>query len=195
MRVSASGVCLCGSRSSSLPRKIFHEYPYFSSYSDSWVEHARVANAVARFGIGRDSLVIEHASNDGYLLQHVVARDIPTLGVEAAANVVVAARERGMETIVRFFGRDLARELVADGRAADLLVANNVMAHVPDLNDFVVGIARCSRRRECDDRGAASASPDRRQPMALPRFVWARRSRGQPAAYRQRGRSSRCGCG
>lgn len=125
------------------PEEIFSEYAYFSSYSDSWVEHARryVDAMVDRFGIGPDSLVIELASNDGYLLQHVVARGIPALGIEPAANVAAAARGRGIETIVRFFGRDLATDLAADGRRADLLVANNVMAHVPDLNDFVGAIA------------------------------------------------------
>ncbi|MBV9816742.1 MAG: class I SAM-dependent methyltransferase [Solirubrobacterales bacterium] len=122
---------------------IFTEYAYFSSYSDSWVEHARryVEMAVERFALGRDSLVMELASNDGYLLQHVVARGIPALGIEPAANVAVAARERGVETIVEFFGRELAGRLVAEGRRADLLAANNVMAHVPDLNDFVGGIS------------------------------------------------------
>jgi SAM-dependent methyltransferase len=125
------------------PEEIFSEYAYFSSYSDSWVEHARryVDTAVDRFGIGPDSLVVEVASNDGYLLQHVVARGIPALGIEPAANVAAAASERGIETIVRFFGCELAAELAADGRRADLLVANNVMAHVPDLNDFVGAIA------------------------------------------------------
>ena len=123
--------------------EIFGEYAYFSSYSESWVEHARryVASALERFGIGRHSLVMEVASNDGYLLQHVLARGIPAVGIEPAANVAVVARERGIETIVRFFGRDLAAELVAEGRRADLLVANNVMAHVPDLNDFVGAIS------------------------------------------------------
>jgi SAM-dependent methyltransferase len=125
------------------PVEIFGEYAYFSSYSDSWVEHARnyVAGAVERFGLGRESRVIEVASNDGYLLQHVVARGIPALGIEPAVNVATAASDRGIPTIVQFFGRALAAELVADGRRADLLVANNVMAHVPDLNDFVDGIA------------------------------------------------------
>jgi len=125
------------------PAEIFSEYAYFSSYSDSWVQHARtyVAEAVERFGIGRESLVIELASNDGYLLQHVVARGIPAIGIEPAANVAAVASERGIPTIVQFFGRELAAELVADGRRADLLVANNVMAHVPDLDDFVGGIA------------------------------------------------------
>ncbi len=122
---------------------IFSEYAYFSSYSDSWVEHARryVEMAVSRFDLDASSLVIELASNDGYLLQHVVERGIPALGIEPAANVAEVARERGIETIVEFFGRDLARRLAAKGRVADLVAANNVMAHVPDLNDFVAGIA------------------------------------------------------
>jgi SAM-dependent methyltransferase len=124
------------------PEEIFTEYAYFSSYSDSWVAHARgyVEMAVERFGLGRDSLVVELASNDGYLLQHVVEKGIPALGIEPAANVAEAARERGIETVVEFFGRDLAARLVAEGRRADLLAANNVMAHVPDLNDFVGGM-------------------------------------------------------
>jgi SAM-dependent methyltransferase len=120
---------------------IFSEYAYFSSYSDSWVAHARayVEMAVERFGLGPDSLVMEVASNDGYLLRHVVDRGIPALGIEPAANVAEVARELGIETIVRFFGRELASELVGEGRRADLIAANNVMAHVPDLNDFVAG--------------------------------------------------------
>src|ERR671923_225962 len=124
------------------PEDIFTEYAYFSSYSDSWVAHARgyVEMAVERFGLGPDSLVVELASNDGYLLQHVIERGIPALGIEPAAKVAEAAREREIETVVEFFGRDLAARLVADGRRADLLAANNVMAHVPDLNDFVGGM-------------------------------------------------------
>jgi SAM-dependent methyltransferase len=125
------------------PDEIFTEYAYFSSYSDSWVAHARayVEMAVERFGLDADSLVVELASNDGYLLQHVVERGIRALGVEPAANVAVDARDRGIETVVEFFGRDLAGRLVAQGHQADLLIANNVMAHVPDLNDFVGGMA------------------------------------------------------
>jgi SAM-dependent methyltransferase len=122
---------------------IFTEYAYFSSYSDSWVAHAAkyVEMAVDRFGLTENSLVMELASNDGYLLQHVVERGIPALGIEPAANVAVVARERGIDTIVEFFGQDLAGRIAAEGRRADLLAANNVMAHVPDLNDFVGGIA------------------------------------------------------
>ena len=126
------------------PEDIFTEYAYFSSYSDSWVAHAHdyVESALERFGLDADSLVVELASNDGYLLQHVVERGVPALGVEPAANVAAAARERGIETVVDFFGRELAARLTAEGRQADLLVANNVLAHVPDLNDFVGGMER-----------------------------------------------------
>ena len=124
------------------PEDIFTEYAYFSSYSDSWVAHARdyVASALERFGLGSESLVVELASNDGYLLQHVVERGVPALGIEPAANVALAAQERGIETVVDFFGRELGAGLAAAGRRADLLVANNVLAHVPDLNDFVGGM-------------------------------------------------------
>jgi len=124
------------------PEEIFTEYAYFSSYSDSWVAHAReyVESVVERFGLDGRSQVIEVASNDGYLLQHVVELGIPALGVEPAANVAEAARERGIETVVEFFGRELASRLVREGRQADLLVANNVFAHVPDLNDFTAGM-------------------------------------------------------
>ena len=123
------------------PEAIFSEYAYFSSYSDSWVAHARayVDMAIERFGLTKDSLVMEIASNDGYLLRHVIERGIPALGVEPAANVAAAAQALGVDTIVRFFGRECARDLVAEGRRPDLIVANNVMAHVPDLNDFVAG--------------------------------------------------------
>ena len=121
---------------------IFTEYAYFSSYSDSWVAHAReyVGTAVDRFGLDTASLVVELASNDGYLLQHVVERGIPALGVEPAANVAAVAQEKGIDTVVEFFGRDCAARLASDGRQADLIAANNVMAHVPDLNDFVGGM-------------------------------------------------------
>jgi SAM-dependent methyltransferase len=126
------------------PDEIFTEYAYFSSYSDSWVAHARdsVTTAVDRFGLDSDSLVVELASNDGYLLQHVVELGIPALGIEPAANVAESAREKGIETVVEFFGCSVADRLAAEGRRADLLVANNVFAHVPDLNDFTAGMER-----------------------------------------------------
>lgn len=121
---------------------IFSEYAYFSSYSDSWLSHARryVDAAIDRFRLDATSHVVEIASNDGYLLQYFVARGIPALGIEPAANVAEAAIGRGVPTVVKFFGTQTARELVADGRRADLVVANNVLAHVPRLNDFVAGI-------------------------------------------------------
>ncbi len=124
------------------PEEVLTEYAHLSSYSDSWVAHALdyVEAAVDRFGLDAYSLVIELASNDGYLLQHVVERGIPALGVEPATSAAEAARERGVETMIANFGREMASRLVADGRRADLLVANNVLARVPDLNDFVAGI-------------------------------------------------------
>ncbi len=124
------------------PAEIFAEYAYFASYSDSWVEHARgyCELVSARFGIDRASRVLEIASNDGYLLQHFVARGVTVLGVEPAANVAAAAVARGVPTLVRFFGTQLARELAADFGKPELLIGNNVLAHVPDLNDFVAGM-------------------------------------------------------
>jgi SAM-dependent methyltransferase len=125
------------------PDEIFREYAYFSSYSDSWVAHAAryAVEMRERFQLDSDSLVVEVASNDGYLLQHFVRADIPVLGIEPARNVAAAALERGVPTITEFFGEGLARRLTAEGRRADLLVGNNVFAHVPDLNDFTAGLA------------------------------------------------------
>jgi SAM-dependent methyltransferase len=125
------------------PEQIFSDdYAYYSSYSSSWLDHSRayVEMAVGRFGLGPESRVVEIASNDGYLLQFFVERGVPSLGIEPAANVAAAAQERGVETLVRFFGTETARE-VAEAGKADLIVGNNVLAHVPDLNDFVAGIA------------------------------------------------------
>ncbi len=122
--------------------EIFTEYAYFSSYADSWVEHARqyVEAISERLGLGPQSLVVELASNDGYLLQHFVARGVPVLGVEPARNVARTAIEKGIPTRVEFFGCELARRLAAEGFMADLLLGNNVLAQVPDLNDFVAGM-------------------------------------------------------
>jgi predicted TPR repeat methyltransferase len=121
---------------------IFTEYAYFSSYAVSWLEHARsyTEQMISRFGLGRESFVVEVASNDGYLLQYFVQNNIPVLGIEPAANVAKAAVEKGVPTLVEFFGRSSARELAAKGQKADLLVGNNVLAQVPDLNDFVAGM-------------------------------------------------------
>ncbi|MEX0806632.1 MAG: class I SAM-dependent methyltransferase [Candidatus Binatia bacterium] len=124
------------------PGNIFSDYAYFSSFSDSWVEHARVYThmIVERFGMERRHRVVEIASNDGYLLQHFVAKEISVLGIEPAANVAEAAVKKGIPTVVEFFGESLARRLVAEGAGADLIVGNNVLAHVPRLNDFVKGL-------------------------------------------------------
>jgi SAM-dependent methyltransferase len=124
------------------PEEIFTDYAYFSSYSDSWLAHAKgyTEKMSALLGLGPQSLVVELASNDGYLLQYFLSRNIPVLGIEPAANVAKAAVEKGVPTLVKFFGRELARELVAEGRQADLLLGNNVLAQVPDLNGFVAGM-------------------------------------------------------
>jgi SAM-dependent methyltransferase len=121
--------------------EIFTEYAYFSSYSDSWVEHARqyALSVAKRFGLGPRSLVVELASNDGYLLQHFLPLGVPVLGVEPAANVAQAAVAKGVPTVVQFFGTATARQMVEQGTRADLIVGNNVLAQVPDLNDFVAG--------------------------------------------------------
>jgi SAM-dependent methyltransferase len=124
------------------PTEIFSEYAYFSSYSDSWLQHVKdyTNMIVERFELNNQSYVIELASNDGYLLQYFVQKGIPVLGIDPAANIAKVAVEKGVPTLVRFFGREVARELVAEGKQADLLLGNNVLAHVPDINDFVGGM-------------------------------------------------------
>ncbi|MEA2079776.1 MAG: class I SAM-dependent methyltransferase, partial [Pseudomonadota bacterium] len=118
------------------------EYAYFSSYSKSWLEHARQYSlkVIERFGFDQDSLVVEIASNDGYLLRNFKEKGIKILGVEPCANVAKAAEEIGIPSLIKFFGVKMAEEMVEDGIRADLLVGNNVLAHVPDLNDFVKGM-------------------------------------------------------
>ncbi|MDX1739563.1 MAG: class I SAM-dependent methyltransferase, partial [Alphaproteobacteria bacterium] len=125
------------------PQDIFSDYAYFSSYSEGWVAHAkRYAEAAAkRLELNEDSLVVEVASNDGYLLQHFVGMGIPVLGVEPAANIAVHAEKKGVPTRVDFFGRDVARDIAEYTGKADLTAANNVLAHVPVINDFVAGFA------------------------------------------------------
>jgi 2-polyprenyl-3-methyl-5-hydroxy-6-metoxy-1,4-benzoquinol methylase len=125
------------------PQRIFSDYAYFSSYSDSWLQHAKAyAEAMtARFGLGSGSRVVEVASNDGYLLRWFRDMGIPVLGIEPAANVAKVAEENGIPSRVMFFGRETARALAAGGETADLTAANNVLAHVPDINDFVAGFA------------------------------------------------------
>ena len=125
------------------PEEIFAEdYAYFSSYSDSWLRHAQryTSLMVERFGLGPENLVVEIASNDGYLLQYFVEKHIPVLGVEPAGNVARAAREKGVRTEEQFFGRASAHRIAARYGKASLLLGNNVLAHVPDINDFVAGM-------------------------------------------------------
>ena len=124
------------------PEDIFSDYAYFSSYSDSWLKHAEnyCDKMIKQFELNRKSLVIEAASNDGYLLQYFVRQNIPVLGIEPAANVAKVAVEKGVPTLVKFLGAQLANQLVAEGRSADLVLGNNVLAQVPDLNDFVEGL-------------------------------------------------------
>jgi 2-polyprenyl-3-methyl-5-hydroxy-6-metoxy-1,4-benzoquinol methylase len=124
------------------PEQIFSEYAYFSSFSTDWLKHARryVEMAIDRFGLGPESNVVEIASNDGYLLQYLCARGIPVLGIEPAANVAAAALEKGIPTKTVFFGAETSRQLLAEGHAADLIVGNNVFAHVPDPHSFVTGL-------------------------------------------------------
>ena len=121
---------------------IFTDYAYFSSYSDSWLKHAEAycSKMKERFGLNEKSFVIEVASNDGYLLQYFGKRNVPVLGIEPAANVAKVAEQKGVPTLVRFLGVRVAEELAAQGRSADLVLGNNVLAQVPDLNDFVEGL-------------------------------------------------------
>ncbi len=125
------------------PEELFGNYVYFSSYSDEWLAHAQRYAAMARdrFRLGPDSLVVELASNDGYLLKNFVDMGIPVLGIDPSDTVARAAEKIGVPTLVEFFGESLASRLAAEGRRADLIVGNNVLAHVPRLNDFVAGIA------------------------------------------------------
>jgi len=124
------------------PEDIFCDYPYFSSYSETWLQHANAYAdmVIERFGLNERTRVVEIASNDGYLLQYFVAKGIPALGIEPAANVAEAALKKGIPTIIKFFGEATARQLAAEGTKAALLVGNNVLAHVPKLNDFVSGM-------------------------------------------------------
>jgi len=125
------------------PQDIFSDYAYFSSYSDSWLEHSRNYTQLmqSRLGLDESSHVVEIASNDGYLLQYFAEQGIPVLGVEPAGNIAAVASDKGIPTLVKFFGVETAKELVDEGQQADLLLGNNVLAHVPDINDFVAGMA------------------------------------------------------
>jgi 2-polyprenyl-3-methyl-5-hydroxy-6-metoxy-1,4-benzoquinol methylase len=125
-----------------VPDNIFTEYAYFSSFSSSWLKHCRdyFDMVIDTFGLGKSSLVVEIGSNDGYLLQYFVERNIPVLGIDPAKNIAPAAEERGVPTLVEFFNSNLARNLVGSGKNADLIIGNNVLAHVPELNDFIIGM-------------------------------------------------------
>lgn len=125
------------------PEQLFSDYTYFSSYSASWLKHAEafVEASMKRLALDARSRVVEVASNDGYLLQYFVERGVPVLGVEPAQNVAQVAEQRGVATLKAFFGEDTARRIVASHGEAQLVVANNVLAHVPDLNDFVIGLS------------------------------------------------------
>jgi SAM-dependent methyltransferase len=125
------------------PEELFGNYVYFSSYSDDWLAHAKAYCDMAqqRFGLGASSLVVELASNDGYLLKNFLKMGIPVLGIDPSGTVAAAAEKIGVPTLVQFFGEGVAKELAQQGRQADLIIGNNVLAHVPELNDFVAGIA------------------------------------------------------
>ena len=124
------------------PEEIFSDYAYFSSYSETWLKHAEryTERMIERFGLDAGRQVIEIASNDGYLLKYFKQRGIPVLGIEPAANIAKVAEAAGIPTLTKFFGTRIAEELASAGKQADLLLGNNVLAHVPDLNDFVRGL-------------------------------------------------------
>ena len=143
LRVAVCGDCLLVQTADFAAfDELFDEnYAYFSSFSSNWLKHAEayVEMATARFALGLSSNVVEIAANDGYLLQYVKARNIPCLGIEPTASPAGAARKKGIEIVEAFFGTELACSLAKDGKSADLMIANNVLAHVPDINDFVSG--------------------------------------------------------
>ena len=124
------------------PKKIFSEYAYFSSFSKTWLMHAEkyVEKMIKKYRFDKNSTIIEIASNDGYLLQFFLKKNIPVLGIEPAKNVAQSARKKGIPTITKFFGQDTAKSLINNGKKADLIIGNNVLAHVPNLNDFVKGL-------------------------------------------------------
>src|SRR5450631_915106 len=125
------------------PQELFGNYVYFSSYSDEWLAHAKDYCGMARrrFALDSNSLVVELASHDGYLLKNFIGMGVPGLGIDPSDTVAAAAKTIGVATLVEFFGEKLAERLAAEGRRADLIIANNVLAHVPQINDFVAGIA------------------------------------------------------
>ena len=143
LKVMVCGTCfLAQVKEYVAPESIFREYAYFSSFSQAWLDHARhyAEMAVERFQLTRGSRVVELASNDGYLLQFFLAKGFDVLGIDPAENVAKAAEAKGVRTLTRFFNRDTARELADDGTLADLVIGNNVLAQVPDINDFLAGV-------------------------------------------------------
>lgn len=143
LHVYVCGFCLLVQlEECSSPHQIFTDYAYFSSYSDTWLQHAKIytEKMIGQFGLDQKSQVIEIASNDGYLLQYFGEKGIQVLGIEPAGNVAEVAKKKGVPTVVDFFGEKLAQDLVKNGTQADLLIGNNVLAHVPALNDFVRGL-------------------------------------------------------
>jgi len=144
LKVMVCDRCLLAQLASSLPADThFHsDYAYFSSFSNSWLQHSEryAQSMISRLGLGNESKVLEVASNDGYLLQFFVERGIPALGIEPTASTAAAARNKGVDTREIFFGRNSAERLAEEGWKVDLLIGNNVLAHVPDINDFVGGL-------------------------------------------------------
>ena len=145
LKLFACGGCHLVQIAEALPHAALFSsnYVYYSSVSRTWLAHAErfVAQAISRLGLGRNSLVMEIASNDGYLLQYVAARSIPCVGIEPTTGTAKVSQDKGIETIQEFFGRAFAEEFVQKRKPADLIVANNVLAHVPDINDFVAGLS------------------------------------------------------
>ena len=144
------------------PEILFADYKYFSSVIEALVEHVRVLadRLVTELDLGPDSLVVELASNDGYLLQHYMAAGVPVLGIEPVAGIAAVAQAKGIPTRAEFFGSEVARQMAGEGVRADVLHANNVLAHVPDLNGFVDGHRHAGRRRRAGrDRGALRQGP------------------------------------
>jgi 2-polyprenyl-3-methyl-5-hydroxy-6-metoxy-1,4-benzoquinol methylase len=150
LKVMVCGTCfLAQVKEYVSPEHIFREYAYFSAYSEAWLAHARayVDMAINRFDLSRDGRIVELASNDGYLLQYFVKQGYPVLGIDPAENVAKAAEARGVPTLTRFFNHETARELAGQGVLADLIIGNNVLAQVPDLNDFLAGVPILLRPR------------------------------------------------
>ena len=133
------------------PEQLFSDYPYLSSFSDTTLDSAGIAarRYISDFKLGPESLVVEIGSNDGYLLRNFVAAGVPSVGIEPAANIAAVSREHGIQTLVNFFSADLAKDLRASAKQADLILGNNVLAHSPDINDFIAGLALLLKPEGC----------------------------------------------